>query len=138
MRHGLRGLAAPRLSAVSAAVMLVAAALGLAACGGGGAGNGTGSGSSASSSASTSSSGGSSSSSGSSSSASSAPNSPPVFGSLAFSTNENVSLSGNLTASDPDGDALHFSATSAPANGTVTSFQSSGTFVYQPKANFTG
>jgi Tol biopolymer transport system component len=66
------------------------------------------------------------------------PNSPPVFGSLAFSTSENVALHGQLAASDPDGDALSFSQSGAPASGTVTGFTSAGAFVYQPQANFTG
>jgi|SRR5579875_425505 len=67
-----------------------------------------------------------------------APNSPSVLGALTFSTNENVPLSGQLSASDPDGDTLTFSKTAGPAHGAVTSFTPAGAFVYHPAANFTG
>ena len=130
MRQSFRRLAVPRLSAANVTATLLAVALGLAACGEGGGAGGTASGSSGG--------GASSSGGGNPPATNSPPNSPPVLGALTFSTNENIPLAGQLTATDPDGDTLQFKQTSGPAQGAVTSFQSSGAFVYQPKADFTG
>jgi hypothetical protein len=101
-------------------VLVVGMAVGISACGGGGGGSpnpvlGT--------------SGGGSSGGGGSSN--------PTPGSLAFTTNENVALSGAVTATDPGGTAITFSKTSDPASGTLV-FNADGTFTYTPKANFTG
>lgn len=62
----------------------------------------------------------------------------PVFNKLSFTTNENVPLQGQLTATDPGGSALTFTQTGKPTSGTVSGFTTAGAFVYQPNANFTG
>jgi hypothetical protein len=59
----------------------------------------------------------------------------PVLGTLAFTTNENVGLSGTLTAKDPG--AVTFSQTTSPTSGTV-SVTGDGKFIYTPNPNFTG
>jgi hypothetical protein len=59
----------------------------------------------------------------------------PVIGTLAFTTNENVGLSGTLTAKDPG--AVTFSQTTNPTSGTV-SVTGDGKFTYTPNPNFTG
>jgi Bacterial Ig domain len=61
----------------------------------------------------------------------------PVLGSLTFSTNENVALSGAVTASDPGGSTVTFTKTTAPASGQLQ-LNSGGTFTYTPNQNFTG
>ena len=61
----------------------------------------------------------------------------PALGNLAFTTNENVTLNGALTAKDPGGSAVTFTKTSDPKSGTLT-FAADGTFTYVPAANFTG
>ena len=60
----------------------------------------------------------------------------PVLGSLSFTTNENVALSGQLSATGSG--AMTFSKASNPSSGSITSFTTAGAFVYQPTANFTG
>lgn len=62
----------------------------------------------------------------------------PVLGALAFTTNENVALTGAVTATDPGGSAVTFAQTGNPASGTVSGFTPAGQFVYTPKPNFTG
>ncbi len=66
------------------------------------------------------------------------PNAPPVIGALALSTKEGTDVPGQVTATDPTGDALTFTVAANPTNGTVVSFSSSGAFVYRPTAGFTG
>ncbi|HZO20994.1 MAG TPA: Ig-like domain-containing protein [Steroidobacteraceae bacterium] len=61
----------------------------------------------------------------------------PTLSSTAFTTNENVALPGQLSASGGSG-MLSFSVLSKPASGTLTSFTSAGTFTYMPVANFVG
>jgi hypothetical protein len=63
---------------------------------------------------------------------------PPAFGSLAFSTKQNIDLSGQLAATDPQGQTLTFTKMSDPASGTVTSFTAAGAFAYRPKSDFSG
>lgn len=62
----------------------------------------------------------------------------PVLGTLTFKTNENVALSGTLTATDPGGSQVTFSTTSNPASGTLTGLPGTGSFTYTPNPNFTG
>jgi len=50
---------------------------------------------------------------------------------------ENVTLSGTLLATDPEGQATIFNVASQPAHGTLV-LQSNGTFTFQPVAEFTG
>ena len=61
----------------------------------------------------------------------------PVLGTVAFMTNENVALSGAVTATDPGGSQLTYSQLGNPLSGTV-SFTADGKFTYTPKPNFTG
>ena len=52
---------------------------------------------------------------------------------------EDVTLSTSMDAFDFDNDALTYILVSGPANGTLTSFDTSaGTYTYQPDANFSG
>jgi hypothetical protein len=62
----------------------------------------------------------------------------PVLGTNSFTTNENVALTGALTATDPAGSALTFTQGTAPKSGTLSGFTSAGAFVYTPNASFTG
>jgi hypothetical protein len=62
----------------------------------------------------------------------------PVLGTLTFTTNENVALSGAVTAKDPGGTQVTFATTSNPASGTLAGFPGTGSFTYTPNANFTG
>ena len=67
-----------------------------------------------------------------------APNSPPVLAALALSAKQDTDVPGQVTASDPTGDALIFSVAGNPANGTVVSFTPAGAFVYRPAPGFAG
>jgi hypothetical protein len=67
-----------------------------------------------------------------------AANSMPVVGTSAFTTNENVALPGQLTATDPSGGQVTFAQSGSPTSGTIKSFTPAGAFVYQPTANFVG
>jgi hypothetical protein len=62
----------------------------------------------------------------------------PVLTSTSFSTNENIALSAQLTATDPAGGTVTFAQAGSPANGAITSFTAAGAFGYKPNANFTG
>ncbi|HEY0687392.1 MAG TPA: Ig-like domain-containing protein [Steroidobacter sp.] len=84
--------------------------LGIAGCGGGGGGGSGGRGS----------------------------NAPPALGSLAFSTKQNTDLQGQVSATDPSGEALTFSVTANPASGTLVNFSPTGAFVYRPGQSFLG
>ncbi len=63
-------------------------------------------------------------------------NDQPVLGSLAFTTNENVALSAQLSAMGSG--TVTFTKTGNPASGAVSSFTTAGAFVYTPNANFVG
>lgn len=65
-------------------------------------------------------------------------NAPPSLGSLGFSTKQNTDLQGQVSATDPTGDALTFSVTANPTSGTLVSFSPSGAFVYRPGQSFLG
>ncbi len=86
----------------------------LAACGGGGGGNGGNNG------------GG----------GNRPPNAAPTIQDQAFSGTEDVTLAGQLAASDP-GDTVTFSLVTNPAHGTL-SLTTVGQFTYSPAANFNG
>ncbi|MCO4294078.1 Ig-like domain-containing protein, partial [Solitalea sp. MAHUQ-68] len=65
-------------------------------------------------------------------------NDPPVASTpLSFVIDEDISLEGHLLATDADGDALTFSKTTDPANGTVT-LNADGSFTYLPNPNYNG
>lgn len=65
-------------------------------------------------------------------------NPPPALGTTQFATKEGTSLSAQITATDPTGEALTFATTGTPTRGTLTSFSANGSFVYQPAAGMTG
>ena len=62
----------------------------------------------------------------------------PVLGTTAFSTYQNVALSGTLTATDPGGATVTFTQGAGPKSGTLSGFTSAGAFVYTPNQNFSG
>lgn len=65
-------------------------------------------------------------------------NSPPTATGQSVTTDANTAASGQLNASDPDGDPLTFLAGSfQPQHGNV-SISTNGLFVYTPDAGFTG
>lgn len=66
-------------------------------------------------------------------------NDAPVVLYEAFSTNEEVMLTGNVSLNDidPDGQTLHYELLDAPQNGGIT-FQSDGAFTFSPSWNFFG
>ncbi len=67
----------------------------------------------------------------------SAVNDAPVASTLTISTNEDITQTGALTATDIDSATLTYAKVSDPANGTVT-VNASGTFTYTPALNFNG
>lgn len=65
------------------------------------------------------------------------PDAPVVAATQAVSTNEDVSKAITVTATDPDGDVLTYTA-GAAGHGTVTGGGANGAFTYIPTANFHG
>jgi VCBS repeat-containing protein len=65
-------------------------------------------------------------------------NDAPVSSNQNLSTQEDTSVSGQVIASDIEGDTLTYSITSNATNGTVTLNAATGTFVYTPNANYNG
>lgn len=66
-------------------------------------------------------------------------NATPVANNGSVTTNENQAVSGTLSASDSDGDALTFAIVTNPSHGTVTITNSStGAFTYTPASNYVG
>ncbi len=64
-------------------------------------------------------------------------NHAPTMANQSFSTSEDTSVVGRLTASDSDGDTLAFAKGSNPAHGTVA-VNADGTFNYTPNAGYSG
>ena len=64
------------------------------------------------------------------------PNHPPTVGVPVVSAPDMQSgvVTGSIVASDPDGDTLTYTVTTAPTSGSVT-MQTDGTFTYTPSAN---
>ncbi|HEX4300713.1 MAG TPA: Ig-like domain-containing protein [Gammaproteobacteria bacterium] len=62
----------------------------------------------------------------------------PVVGSASFTTYENVTVTGQLSASDAAGNALNYLRVTAPAHGTVTVTPASGAFSYTPATGYVG
>ena len=54
-----------------------------------------------------------------------------------FQTDQGTSLSGNLSGSDVDGDAITFQLVSTPSNGAVV-LNTDGSFTYTPEPSFAG
>lgn len=65
------------------------------------------------------------------------PNRPPQLTASSFSGDEETTVSGQVTASDPEGDAFTLTLAGQPSHGSVT-FGADGAFVFQPDANFFG
>jgi VCBS repeat-containing protein len=65
-------------------------------------------------------------------------NDAPVSSNQNLSTQEDTSVSGQVIASDIEGDTLTYSITSNATNGTVTLNAATGTFVYTPNPNYNG
>lgn len=64
-------------------------------------------------------------------------NQPPAAADSTFETYKNISNSGTLKVSDPDGDALTYTLVRAPKRGTVE-LHEDGTFTYTPEENKVG
>lgn len=64
-------------------------------------------------------------------------NDAPEASALSISGNEDTAISGAVTGSDLDGDALTYGVVSGPSNGSV-SMNADGTFTYTPGANYNG
>ncbi|QNN40819.1 Ig-like domain-containing protein [Pedobacter roseus] len=67
----------------------------------------------------------------------SAVNDAPVATAPAITTSQNTPANGNITASDPDGDVLTYTLTTAPAHGTVK-LNTDGNYIYTPTIGYTG
>jgi VCBS repeat-containing protein len=65
------------------------------------------------------------------------PNQVPVAGGLLVTTDEDTAVSGQLTASDVDGDLLSFALGVGPQNGELV-FSADGNFTYTPDADYNG
>ena len=64
-------------------------------------------------------------------------NDAPVAAALAATGSEDQSISGQVAATDVDGDTLNYTVTTQPSNGTVT-MSAGGAFVYTPAPNYFG
>jgi VCBS repeat-containing protein len=66
-------------------------------------------------------------------------NDAPIASNASLATNEEVQVSGNLSATDANGDAVTYAIVSGPVGGTFTSFDAAtGNFTYRPTQNFNG
>jgi VCBS repeat-containing protein len=65
-------------------------------------------------------------------------NTPPTIAVGTYAVDEDQSLTGMVTLSDPDGDALSLTLSQSPTNGTASGLTASGSFIYTPNANFNG
>ena len=65
-------------------------------------------------------------------------NDAPVSNDQNLTTNEDTPLSGQVVASDVDGDTLAYGVSDQPAHGTVTLNEATGGFVYTPAPNYNG
>ncbi|WP_177175901.1 Ig-like domain-containing protein [Sphingopyxis sp. YR583] len=64
-------------------------------------------------------------------------NDAPTASSPPASTSEDTPVSGQIAASDVEGDPLSYTVSTAPTNGSVT-INANGTYTYTPNANFSG
>ncbi|MFC3115100.1 retention module-containing protein [Cellvibrio fontiphilus] len=65
-------------------------------------------------------------------------NDAPVSSDQNLTTPEDTPISGQVSASDVDGDSLSYVVSGQPANGSVTLNAATGTFTYTPAANYNG
>ncbi len=63
---------------------------------------------------------------------------PVTDASSAITTDEDTAISGQVVASDIEGDTLGYAVAQGPANGAVTLNASTGAYTYTPGANFNG
>ena len=63
---------------------------------------------------------------------------PVAAATSSIATNEDTPVSGQVTASDPNGDTLGFSLTQGPAHGALTLNAATGAYTYTPGANYSG
>lgn len=63
---------------------------------------------------------------------------PTAAADVAISTNEDTAVSGQVVATDIDGDTLGYALAQGPQHGTLTLDASTGAYVYTPGANFNG
>ncbi len=66
-----------------------------------------------------------------------ATNSAPVAKDITAATGKNLTLTGTVTATDADGDALTFSKVANPSHGSAT-VNANGSFTYTPATGYTG
>lgn len=64
-------------------------------------------------------------------------NTAPIANTGSFQTTEGSEISGQVNATDPQGDAMTYRLTVAPTHGTIT-FNEDGTFTYTPDEGFVG
>ncbi|MCT4706605.1 tandem-95 repeat protein, partial [Enterobacteriaceae bacterium H16N7] len=62
----------------------------------------------------------------------------PGTGNYAATTAEDVPFTGQVTATDADGDTLGYTITTQPAHGTVTLNATTGAYTYTPTADYNG
>jgi VCBS repeat-containing protein len=62
---------------------------------------------------------------------------PPVANAGSAAGAEDAAISGQVTATDPEGAVLNYAVVAGPGHGTL-SFNPSGSFVYTPDANYNG
>ncbi|UUA74144.1 retention module-containing protein [Cellvibrio sp. QJXJ] len=65
-------------------------------------------------------------------------NDAPVSADQTLTVDEDTQLSGQIVASDIEGDALSYTVTTNPVNGTLTLNPATGSFIYTPNANYNG
>ena len=65
-------------------------------------------------------------------------NDAPVSADQTLTVDEDTQLSGQIVASDIEGDALSYTVTTNPVNGTLTLNPATGSFVYTPNVNYNG
>ena len=65
-------------------------------------------------------------------------NDAPVSSNQNLTTSEDTSVTGQVVATDVEGDALGYSISSTPTSGIVTLNPATGAFVYTPNSNYSG
>ncbi|MGE0054484.1 MAG: cadherin-like domain-containing protein [Hyphomicrobium sp.] len=63
---------------------------------------------------------------------------PAADANVALMANEDTAISGNVGATDADGDALSYAVSSGPVNGTLTLDAATGAYVYKSAGNCCG
>jgi Ca2+-binding RTX toxin-like protein len=63
---------------------------------------------------------------------------PSAATDVSITTNEDTAFSGQIAASDADGDTLGYAVQQGPSNGVLTLNAATGAYVYTPSANYHG